>query len=236
MTAMDIQHLPSPNHDSRGNETPTLVVLHYTGMQSLESALGRLREPSAKVSCHYLVARSGDVIQLVNEERRAWHAGIAKWGGRRAVNARSIGIELDHPGHGGKALYPEAQSAALESLLREVMDRWEIPAKGIVGHSDVAPTRKRDPGEWLDWQRLDAAGLGIWQPPLVRGGALEGGDLDRLLKALGRFGYSVTGSMNAASRAAVRAFQRRFRPKEVGRWPCSGGLEQVETLAARWPA
>ncbi len=233
---MDVQHLPSPNHDSRGDETPTLVVLHYTGLPTLDAALDRLRDPKAKVSCHYLVARSGDIVQLVDEECCAWHAGVAKWGGRRAVNARSVGVELEHPGHSCDAPYSEVQTAALERLLIEIMERWEIPAKGVVGHSDVSPTRKRDPGEWFDWQRLDAAGLGVWQSPPDRGQALEGEDLDRLLKALGSFGYPVTGGMDAVSRAAVRAFQRRFRPQEVGRWPCGGALELAEALAARWPA
>lgn len=233
---MDVKRYSSPNFDSRGGEPPSLIVLHYTGMRTLDAALDRLRDPEAKVSCHYLIAGSGDVYQMVSEENRAWHAGSAKWGGYRAVNARSIGIELEHPGHGCSDPYSQGQSATLEALLRAVMDRWGIPAKGVVGHSDVAPTRKRDPGEWLDWQRLHEAGLGVWLKPSSSGQSLSGEKLGRLLQAMETFGYPVTGSFDAMSRAAVRAFQRRFRPLEIGRWPCSGALKQAETLAARWPA
>lgn len=148
---------PSPNHgDRRNGLTPSLIVLHYTAMATAESALERLCDPGAEVSAHYLIGRDGPVWQMVAEERRAWHAGAGEWAGQGDINSRSIGIELDND---GASDFAEPLMAALEGLLPGIMQRWRIPPEGVIGHSDMAPGRKCDPGPWFDWLRLEAAGL-----------------------------------------------------------------------------
>ncbi len=141
---------------------PDMVVIHYTGMETAEAALERLCDPAAEVSAHHLVAPDGRSWRMVSEARRAWHAGVARWGEVEDVNSRSIGIELAHPGHHlGWPPYPEAQMAALERLLWAIRLRWAVPPERVVGHSDVAPGRKIDPGEKFDWRRLARRGLAI---------------------------------------------------------------------------
>jgi N-acetylmuramoyl-L-alanine amidase len=196
------------NHDERPAGTPVdMLVLHYTGMPSVEEALVRLCDPGSKVSAHYLIDEDGTVVALVDETRRAWHAGIACWRGARDVNARSIGIELVNPGHEfGYRPFPEAQMAALESLAKGILARHPIPARNVVGHSDVAPTRKQDPGELFDWRRLAAAGIGLWPEGAV---PCPGGP-DAVAAMLAEYGYDV-----ADVTAAVVAFQRRFSPERI---------------------
>ena len=145
-----------------------MLVLHYTGMRSAAEALRRLTSPEAAVSAHYLIDEDGAVWRLVPEERRAWHAGVSYWRGRRDINSASIGIELVNPGHEfGYRAFPEAQVAALEVLCRDVLSRYQIPPRHVLGHSDVAPARKDDPGELFPWRRLARAGIGLWpEPPL----------------------------------------------------------------------
>ncbi|MEL6102101.1 MAG: N-acetylmuramoyl-L-alanine amidase [Pseudomonadota bacterium] len=151
-----IQHL-SPNFGPRrGGLKPSLIVLHYTGMTSCTAALDRLCDPQAEVSAHYLIDRDGTVLQLVAEDQRSWHAGAGEWHGQTDINSRSVGIELDNNGTGP---FAEAQMQALETLLPQIMERWSIPPHGVIGHSDMAPGRKFDPGPWFDWVRLEAAGL-----------------------------------------------------------------------------
>jgi len=199
---------PSPNWDER--KLPiTLLVLHYTGMSDTAAAIARLIDPEAKVSSHYLIAEDGEVVRLVPEEKRAWHAGRSYWRGIEDVNSASIGIELVNPGHEyGYRPFPEAQMSALILLMDGVVGRYGITRGNIVGHSDVAPARKLDPGELFDWERLAKLRLALPRPfkYLVDPGWTDGG----FLLALERFGYEVTDGP-----AAVRAFQRRYRPETI---------------------
>ena len=153
---------PSPNFDAR-TAPPDMLVLHYTGMPTGEEALARLRDPEAKVSAHYVVEEDGRVFALVPEERRAWHAGRSFWKGQTDINGASIGLEIVNPGHEfGYRPFPDAQIAAVMALVADVRSRWMVPDVNIVGHSDVAPDRKDDPGELFPWKRLAEAGHGLW--------------------------------------------------------------------------
>jgi len=148
---------PSPNFgDRRDGQTPDLIVLHFTAMASAKAALDRLCDPAAEVSAHYLIGGDGCVFQMVQEDQRAWHAGAGEWRGRADVNSRSIGIELDNT---GRHPFSEPQMAALEQLLTKIMARWSIPPEGVIGHSDMAPGRKSDPGLHFDWARLARQGM-----------------------------------------------------------------------------
>ena len=154
---------PSPNCGPRRDGlTPRLIVLHYTAMQSADAAIERLCDPEAEVSAHYVICRRGAVTRLVPEDQRAWHAGAGEWRGQADINSRSIGIELDNAGNHP---FPEPQMAALEALLRGIMARWHIPPAGVIGHSDMAPGRKSDPGARFDWARLVRRGLAIGAGP-----------------------------------------------------------------------
>ncbi len=199
---------PSPNFDER-DQPVSMVVLHYTGMRDAASAIERLRDPEARVSCHYLISEDGQVLRMVPEDKRAWHAGRSYWRGISGVNGASIGIELVNPGHEfGYRPFPEAQMSALLPLLADIVDRYHIPRANVVGHSDVAPARKQDPGELFDWARLARHGLALPRPTrgLVDPLWTDGG----FLLALERFGYDVSDAS-----AAVAAFQRRFRPELI---------------------
>lgn len=157
----------SPNHGARrGGVAPDLIVIHYTAMATCRAALDRLCDPVAEVSAHWLVPERGDAIALVHEDRRAWHAGAGEWRGEGDVNSRSIGIELAND---GTSPFPEPQMAALETLLREIMNRWAIPPQGVIGHSDMTPGRKTDPGPRFDWHRLARQGLSVWPVPAPPG-------------------------------------------------------------------
>jgi N-acetylmuramoyl-L-alanine amidase len=212
----------SPNFDAR-KAPPDMLVLHYTGMTSGEAALARLRDSQAKVSAHYLVEEDGRVFRLVAEERRAWHAGVASWKGQRDVNGASIGIEIVNPGHEfGYRAFPEAQVAAVIELVGDIRSRWTIDDGRIVGHSDVAPARKEDPGELFPWKRLAEAGHGLWaEPPAAPGAPLaegEGGASVFALQAgLTRLGYDCppSGKFDADTVTVVRAFQRHWRPERL---------------------
>jgi N-acetylmuramoyl-L-alanine amidase len=199
---------PSPNWDDRALPI-TLVVLHYTGMPSGDEVLARLTDPEAKVSAHYLIDEAGTVTQLVEEEKRAWHAGRAYWRGITDVNSASIGIELVNPGHEwGYRPFPEAQMGSLLPLLADICHRRRIGPGHVLGHSDVAPARKQDPGELFDWEMLADVGLALETPrPRIR---LLHENPGAFFLALERFGYDI-----ADGRAAVRAFQRRFRPRII---------------------
>lgn len=203
---------PSPNCDARPDGcAPDLLLLHYTGMPTAEGALERLRDPRAEVSAHYLLLEDGRVLSLVAEEERAWHAGRSCWAGRERINDVAIGIEIVNPGHEwGYRPFPEPQMRALVRLAGSICGRWGIRPERVLGHSDVAPARKEDPGELFDWRRLAACGLAVWPaevPPVEPEAALA----RRRLQA---FGYEVPG--DAAGLATVlRAFQRHFRPERV---------------------
>jgi N-acetylmuramoyl-L-alanine amidase len=208
---------PSPNFDAR-TKVPDMIVLHYTGMQTGEAALARLCDPEAKVSSHYLVEEDGRVFRLVAEERRAWHAGVSFWKGEEGVNHASIGIEIVNPGHEfGYRAFPEAQIAAVIALVADIRTRWEIEDSRIIGHSDVAPARKQDPGELFPWKALAQAGHGVWAEadpapgePLSEGA--EGVGVFALQAGLTRLGYDCapTGKFDQNTREVVLAFQRHW--------------------------
>jgi len=174
---MRIVSCASPNHDARPQGAPIdILVLHYTGMKTADEALTRLTDPASKVSAHYTIGRDGRVFSHVPEERRAWHAGASYWAGERNVNARSIGIELVNPGHEfGYVPFTREQIAALVDLARDILERHPIPPHRVVGHSDVAPARKTDPGELFPWKQLAEWGIGLWPalPPSVSRSALD---------------------------------------------------------------
>ena len=199
---------PSPNRDERALPV-SMVVLHYTGMRTGQEALDRMCDPEAKVSAHYMIDEDGTVTQLVPEDKRAWHAGKSYWRGITDVNSASIGIELVNPGHEwGYRPFPEDQMGALLPLLADIVDRHNIPRANIVGHSDVAPARKQDPGELFDWDRLARLRLALASPRL--GMHLVFDNPGAFYLALERFGYDIT-----EGRAAGAAFQRRWRPELI---------------------
>ena len=209
MDAELVHHeLPSPNWDERALPV-TMVVLHYTEMER-EAALRRLSDPEAKVSAHYFISEAGEVVRLVDEDKRAWHAGASYWRGHRDVNSASVGIELDNPGHAnGYREFPDVQIDALLPLLADIVRRHDIPRANVVGHSDVAPARKVDPGELFPWSRLAECRLCLSRPAKLELGDPFPNDGSFYL-ALERFGYDVT-----AGRKAVEAFQRRWRPERI---------------------
>ncbi len=205
---MTIIDAPSPNFDARALPI-TMIVLHYTGMQDAESAIARLRDPDAKVSAHYVVAEDGTVLRLVDEANRAWHAGKSHWRDVDDVNSASVGIEIVNPGHEfGYRPFPDEQIASVVQLVMQIKDRHEITRGNIVGHSDIAPTRKRDPGELFPWGKLARLRLALPRPTknLMDPFWSQAG----FLLALERFGYDVSEPM-----AAIMAFQRRFRPELI---------------------
>ncbi|HWY64325.1 MAG TPA: N-acetylmuramoyl-L-alanine amidase [Rhizomicrobium sp.] len=214
--------MPSPNHDDRGGVPIDMLVLHYTGMKTAKAALDRLCDPAAKVSAHYTIDEEGTVYAHVAEARRAWHAGAAYWAGATDINARSIGIELVNPGHEfGYRDFAEDQIAALTTLCHSILMRHPIPSWRVLGHSDVAPARKEDPGELFPWQRLAKAGIGLW--PQVAASDL-GAD------ALSRYGYDPS----VVPDKTITAFQRHFRPGKLdGQWDseCAGLLAWLLTQA-----
>ncbi len=219
---MELIEAPSPNFDAR-RSPPDMLVLHYTGMPTGEAALARLRDAEAKVSAHYLVEEDGRVFRLVDEARRAWHAGVSFWQGDRDCNAVSIGVEIVNPGHEfGYRAFPKVQIDRLLELIADIRTRWTIPDDRIVGHSDVAPERKEDPGELFPWKRLAKAGHGLWIEPKPAPGAPlqigdEGAGVLVLQSGLQRLGYDCerTGRYDEHLTAIVTAFQRHWRPSAV---------------------
>ncbi len=246
---------PSPNFDARSGEIE-FIVLHYTGMQDGETALARLADPApvagrypgpwqsadidpttelARVSAHYVVAEDGSTFRLVDEARRAWHAGRGSWRGRTNLNDLSIGIEIVNGGHDfGLPDFPAAQIDAVIALLHDILARTGLKPEAVIGHSDLAPERKRDPGEAFPWQKLAEAGVSIWPRGeiAVAPGALERGDESNAVLALQRdlaaFGYDLapTGFYDEITEAIVAAFQRRFRPARID------GVADKDTIAA----
>ncbi|MCR5876392.1 N-acetylmuramoyl-L-alanine amidase [Phenylobacterium sp. J426] len=223
---------PSPNFDAR-TAPPDTLIMHYTGMETGEAALERLRDPEAKVSSHYLVEEDGRIFRLVREERRAWHAGVSFWKGQQALNGTSIGIEIVNPGHEfGYRPFPEAQIAAVIALTADIRSRWMIEDARIVGHSDIAPDRKIDPGELFPWKRLAEAGHGLWaEAPPAPGAAIaegeEGAAVFALQAGLTRLGYNLppSGKYDRDTTTVVSAFQRHWRPERFD------GIADGETRA-----
>lgn len=208
---MNILDRPSPNHGPRRGGPVDVLLLHYTDMPRVADALDRLCDPAAQVSAHYVVGEDGTVWRLVPESERAWHAGVSWWAGEADLNSRSVGIEISNPGHShGYRRFPDAQMAALESLCRGVLARHPIPPHRVLGHSDVSPGRKIDPGHLFDWRRLAGAGIGLW-PEDAASTVLTGAGI---VAALAAIGYRTEGSDPAhpANRAALSAFRRHWCP------------------------
>lgn len=206
------RELPSPNRDARpAGARVALLVLHYTGMQSAAAAIARLTDPVAKVSAHYVIDTDGAVLALVPEDCRAWHAGVAGWGAISDVNGHSIGIELVNPGHDwGYRPFPAAQIGALIELGRAILARHGLPAESVVGHSDVAPARKIDPGELFPWAELARQGLGVW-PGDCAPVAPEMGVALEHLRGIG-FRLDLPDTTPAK---VIAAFQRHWRPARI---------------------
>jgi N-acetylmuramoyl-L-alanine amidase len=216
---------PSPNREARASgRKPDMLLLHYTGMESAEAALDWLTRQESGVSCHYVIDEEGRIAQLVAEAERAWHAGQSLWAGETDINSCSIGIEIHNPGHDFD--YPdfsEGGMQAVEALCLDIVSRHDIPAHRVLAHSDVAPGRKRDPGEKFDWERLARAGVGLWVPPAPLSGDSgfgpgdEGESVTALQRALLAFGYGVevTSTYGTGLEKAVEAFQRHFRPARI---------------------
>jgi N-acetylmuramoyl-L-alanine amidase len=205
---------PSPNHEERRLGAPDMLILHYTGMVSAAAALDRLCDPVARVSAHYVVEEDGTVWRLVPEERRAFHAGESGWRDRRDINSHSIGVEIVNPGHEfGYRPFPDAQIAAVETLCRDIVAHWRIPPRFVLGHSDVAPHRKQDPGELFPWRRLAAKGIGLWPDFTETAAPLD--SIAAVQETLAAFGYDlpVTGALDRRTEQVLVAFQRHFRPE-----------------------
>lgn len=224
--ALNILDAPSPNFDQR-RAPPDMLVLHYTGMKTGHEAVARLRDPEAKVSAHYVVNEDGSILRLVAEERRAWHAGRGAWQGETDCNAASIGIEIVNPGHEfGYRAFPDAQIGAVIDLIADIRGRWTIPDARIIGHSDLAPDRKQDPGELFPWKRLAGARHGLWFDPAPERIAALGAPLSLgdeglgvivLRSGLHRLGYGLKpgGAYDEETQATVAAFQRHWRPSTI---------------------
>ena len=216
---------PSPNCGERKDDrAPDMLILHYTGMPTAQGALDWLCSEESQVSSHYFIDEAGVVTQLLPESARAWHAGQSNWKGETDINSASIGIEIANPGHeAGSPAFEEAQIRSVIALCRDIVDRHAIPAERVLAHSDVAPMRKQDPGEKFPWARLHGEGIGHWIEPLPVGGGrfFQEGDAGQPVEALqtmlALYGYavSVDGAYNAETAAAIRAFQRHFRPERV---------------------
>jgi len=236
---------PSPNHEPRRGGPADMLLLHYTGVATAAAAIDWLSRPESKVSCHYVVDEDGLVTQMVAEGRRAWHAGVAVWAGETDINSRSIGIEIHNPGHGlGYAEFPKAQMKAVVALCRDILARNAIPADRVLGHSDVAPLRKADPGEKFPWASLAEVGIGLWVDPpeaaddvgygLGAGGPVVAAAQD----ALAAIGYGLvrTGEMDPLTVAVVTAFQRRFRPARVDGRLDTGTRAAIANVLVRFRA
>src|SRR3954464_11874120 len=232
---------PSPNHNERrGNRTPDMILLHYTGVADNQSAINHLCTPQAEVSAHYVVLQDGYIVQLVAESRRAWHAGESSWAGETDLNSRSIGIEIANPGHDhGYPEFPRRQIAAVTALCRSIFTRHRIPADRVVAHSDIAPSRKKDPGEKFPWKSLHDSGIGLWVKPVPvvpDGPIFVLGDSNPAIKELqelfARYGYGVlaTGQFDSVTHDVITAFQRHFRPARVDGIADVSTIETLRTL------
>lgn len=236
----------SPNIDERrGNLRPTVLILHYTGLPTVERSIEVLADPRCKVSCHYVIDAAGRVTQMVAEEKRAWHAGLSMWAGESDINSASIGIEIQNPGHsGGYPDFPPVQMIAVRDLCLDICRRHRIRPERVLAHSDIAPARKTDPGEKFDWPWLARAGVGHWVPPVTVAEAGEGRTLSlgdcgpavvHMQQRLADYGYGIadSGQLDPATQYVVVAFQRHFRPALVdGRFDPSTSATLGRLLAA----
>jgi N-acetylmuramoyl-L-alanine amidase len=238
--------VPSANFGERSKgRKPDMILLHYTGMPDVEGALARLCTAGTDVSAHYVVLEDGRIVQCVPEAKRAWHAGQASWAGEEDINSCSIGIEIVNRGHDwGYPEFPLRQIAAVIALCRGIMLRHDLPPHRVLGHSDVAPARKKDPGEKFPWHSLANSGVGHWvqSAPIVRGEALklgaEGKDVLELQQGLARYGYGIpqNGKYDGATMEVVAAFQRHFRPERVDGVADPSTRATLQALLAAQPA
>lgn len=236
----------SPNFGPRTNGArPDMIVLHYTGMETGAAAEARLCDPASEVSSHYLVHEDGRVVQMVRESDRAWHAGKSSWRGVTDINSRSVGIEIVNPGHEfGYREFPSIQILAAIELCRGIADRHGVRPEMILGHSDVAPGRKVDPGEKFPWRLLARHGIGHFvEPARLRGGAISrlgdsGRSVEELQSMLALYGYGVeiTGLFDRQTEIAVAAFQRHFRPRRVDGIADRATVETLRRLLASLPS
>ena len=236
---------PSPNHGRRAQGAPIdMLIMHYTGMPSGEDALRRLCDPRSEVSAHYLVHEDGAIVQCVPESRRAWHAGRSFWKGETDINSRSIGIEIVNPGHEfGYRAFPDAQIEAVIALASDICRRHDIRPWMVLGHSDIAPDRKEDPGELFPWKRLADAGVGLYSEtfPLEAGLWMQEGDsgqpVEALQSMLGLYGYDIdiTGQFDEKTRNVVTAFQRHFRQEKVDGVADQSSINTLHSLLTRLP-
>jgi N-acetylmuramoyl-L-alanine amidase len=236
----------SPNVGERRNGVrPSILLLHYTGVATMAKAVAWLTHAGSKVSCHYAIDEAGAIVQMVPEALRAWHAGESFWAGECDINSASIGIEIHNPGHeAGYPDFPEAQLAAVEALCRDILARHGIRPERVLAHSDVAPARKKDPGERFPWGRLARAGIGHWvapepvvaaEPGLGLGAA--GPLVAEVQSLLGRYGYGIepTGVVDGRTELVVTAFQRHFRPERVDGRIDRSSIATLERLLAALP-
>jgi len=241
-TSLPHEFRPSPNIEPRTNGVkPDILLMHYTEMESAAKACAWLCDPRSKVSCHYLVDETGDIVQMVDETMRAWHAGASSWHGETDINSRSIGIEIQNPGlRYGYREFPPLQMDAVVALSMDIVARNRIRPERVLAHSDVAPGRKIDPGALFDWRLLHQKGIGHWVPPAPAGswGGLKNGDsgpqVEMLQKVLAGYGYGlpVTGVYDARTKTVVSAFQLHFRPARADGIADRSTLETLERLIA----
>ena len=238
--------IPSANYGERNNgRLPDMILLHYTGMPDVEGAIAQLCTAGTEVSAHYIVLEDGRIVQCVPESLRAWHAGVSFWAGDEDINSCSIGVEIVNRGHDwGYPDFPLRQMAAVITLCRGIMLRRHVPPHRVLAHSDVAPARKKDPGEKFPWHSLANSGVGHWvQPaPIIRSEALKLGSINDavagLQAALARYGYKVptNGKFDGPTMEAVTAFQRHFRPARVDGIADHSTMSTLHALLSSLPA
>lgn len=236
--------IASPNHGERvGVSAPDTIILHYTGMPSEEGAISWLCNPESEVSSHYLVRENGDVVQMVAESRRAWHAGKSFWAGATDINSRSIGIEIANAGHPTLPDYPAVQIESVAQLCLDCAKRWSIAPERVLAHSDIAPVRKVDPGEHFPWAKLYQLGVGHWvEPAPISGGRFfqqgdQGQPIEALQSMLSFYGYNIeiTGEFNAQTVGVVKSFQLHFRPEKVDGVADASTIDTLHRLLVSLP-
>lgn len=219
-----MKQVPSPNFDKRKSAI-NMLLFHYTGRPTLDESLAWLTDRDKKVSAHYLIGEAGEIYQLVQEGMRAWHAGVSYWAGNVDINSCSIGIEIQNPGHEfGYQDFPNIQIEALVSLSKEIIARYSIPRTRVLGHSDVAPTRKFDPGEKFPWEMLSKEGIGHWPRKIS---PLETPDLQTFKTSLEDLGYEV---LQGSVEVAIKAFQRHWYPENVTGQPSAETYARLKAL------
>jgi N-acetylmuramoyl-L-alanine amidase len=241
---LPIESCPSPNHGERTGGPIDILLLHYTGMPDADQSLAWLTDPASQVSAHYFIFEDGRIVSLVDEQRRAWHAGASQWGSATDINSRSIGIEIANSGHpGGLPDFPDEQIDALVALCRDILARHGIPPRRVLAHSDVAPGRKLDPGERFPWARLAADGVGHWTKPrppsdgaiCARGDEGEHVATLQALLALYGYGIDVTEKFDQRTEDVVVAFQRHFRQERVNGRADRSTIETLRELIEALP-